>query len=656
MRRRRSATVIGGALTLALSAGLPGSGQAIASGHPASAPAGQGSALPAGHAWTVRLVTGDIVRVRTVAGRPPMVTIEPGPGRKHVIFSTLVSSTGLIEVVPRDAVGKVNLARFDVTALLHGRIRPARPAATTYPLTLKATALPGTAAGKMLATAIVINLSNPKLFTKDVGVLPHGTTIQVPAGHYWVAGEVDDQTNPAQVRSAYTGQPEVAVERPTTLTLDGAHSVPVTASAAGHRTVMTQGSIHVERVINGQVFATDIYNFATPPTTPVLFAQPSGTAQTGTFRPFIAFRLYSLPGAAHAYVYDLYHLVGDRIPASMAYTVTPAAQRAMARVNVRFYAVDGNTSTMGDTRYGITGSGFLALQNVSDFNGGTARTDFLSTEGGIRWDQEAAPAFSVRGHDDFGDWVSELPQFTHYQPGSTQTADWAREPFRPGPYSATVASVSGCAPTATARNRTVLSMSFVDLQNLPDGFDCLGGTFPLPPWQQATSRTLRLYRNGQLIAGDHQSYGNFSVPAAAGNYKIAYTDDTAAALPVSTKTMTAWTFRSAAPAGTTSVRIPLLVVSYALPLGLDNHPDGSKAVFSAARIAGTPRAKVTSFELWAEVGAGGWQRVGVQPLGGGRYSATLPPAAAGQAVSLHVKAADAGGSGIDQTIITAYHG
>lgn len=57
-----------------------------------------------------------------------------------------------------------------------------------------------------------------------------------------------------------------------------------------------------------------------------------------------------------------------------------------------------------------------------------------------------------------------------------------------------------------------------------------------------------------------------------------------------------------------------------------------------------------------KAGAGGWQRISVHALGGGRYSATLPPAAAGEAVSLRVRAADAGGSGIDQTIIAAYHG
>jgi hypothetical protein len=469
-----------------------------------------------------------------------------------------------------------------------------------------------------------------------------------------VSGEVDDMTNPAQERSAYTGQPEVAVHGPTTLTLDGAAAVPVTASAAGHPTEMTQGSIHVERGFDGQVFASDIYSFSTPPRKPVLFAQPSGTAHTGTFRPFIAFRLSSLPGAAHAYAYDLYHLAGDRIPASMSYSVTPAAQRTMARVNARFYAVDGNTSPILETRYGLTATGFLALQNDSDVDGGTTRTDYLSTEAGIAWDQEASPPLSLAGSS--GLWVTEVPAFVHYQPGSTHTADWARQPFRPGPYSATTLSLSDCAPPPATRSRTIISISLVDLQNLPDGFDCLGGDPPFPQWQKATSRTLRLYRNGRLLASDHQSYGDFSVPAAAGSYKIAYTDDTAAALPVSTRTATAWTFRSAAPAGTAAVRIPLLVVSYALPLGLDNHPDGSTADFSVARIAGTPRAKVTSFQLWAEAGTGGWQQVSVHALGGGRFSATLPHVVAGQPVSLRVKAADSGGSGIDQTITAAYHG
>lgn len=46
----------------------------------------------------------------------------------------------------------------------------------------------------------------------------------------------------------------------------------------------------------------------------------------------------------------------------------------------------------------------------------------------------------------------------------------------------------------------------------------------------------------------------------------------------------------------------------------------------------------------------------MRALGNGEFAATLPHVPAGQGVSLRVRASDARRSGIDQTIITAYHG
>ena len=78
--------------------------------------------LPPGHFWTVTLITGDVVTVRTRAGHPPLVTIRPGPGRSGVIFSSYADSRGNIRVVPRDVarlVGTVlDPTLFDVTALI----------------------------------------------------------------------------------------------------------------------------------------------------------------------------------------------------------------------------------------------------------------------------------------------------------------------------------------------------------------------------------------------------------------------------------------------------------------------------------------------------------------------------------------------------------
>ena len=280
------------------------------------------------------------------------------------------------------------------------------------------------------------------------------------------------------------------------------------------------------------------------------------------------------------------------------------------------------------------------------------------TEAGIGWNQEVVPPFTLKGHNDSGLWVIEIPGFGHYAPGSQQTADWVRQPFRPGPYSATQLSTSYCTPQPTTRNRGYIHVELVDLQDLPDGYDCLGGVYPASQWQAATSRTMRLYRDGHLAGSSSgASVADFAVPAAAASYRLTYADNTSRALPVSTQTSTTWTFRSAAPAGVAPVRIPLLVVNYGLPLGLNNRPDGTAAVLSVTRVAGTPAARVTGLTLWTSTDNGKtWQPAAVRPLGGGRFSVTLPHAARGQAVSLRVHAADAGGSAIDQTIMTAYRG
>jgi hypothetical protein len=206
------------------------------------------------------------------------------------------------------------------------------------------------------------------------------------------------------------------------------------------------------------------------------------------------------------------------------------------------------------------------------------------------------------------------------------------------------------------RSRGDIHVELTDLQDLPDGFDCL---FParITAWLAHTSRVMLLQRGGRLIGAAHQPVADFNVPQDAATYRLTYRDDTAAALPVSTRTDTTWTFRSAPPPGLGFVRLPLLVVGYQLPLSLANRPDGSTGVLTVARIAGTPRARVTSLRLWTSVTGGRtWQPAPVRALGGGRYEISLPHAARGQAVSLRVQATDAGGSGIDQTVITAYRG
>ena len=534
-------------------------------------------------------------------------------------------------------------------------------AAPSVRLTLKAIPIPGTAKGQMGAFAYVVNIGNPNLFDREVPInSAGGTAVRVPAGRYWVSGVISDDTNPNERRVAWAGRPELTVSKNTTVKLDGAAAVPVTASVPGHRTVMTTVGFHIERRFASKVFGGlvggDVFAIGTNVAHDV-FAQPTGTVRTGQFHVYTDFELASPAGTARPYVYDLYHLVGARVPRSLAYTATPAEQATFARFDQRFYAVDGSTAPVQFIRIGVTtadvGTPFVSVEDGSIVPGGSTLTEYLSTGSGIRWDEEAAP--SLTGQDLAHLWAMERPGLIRYAPGSQHTEAWARPPFRPGPYSGTTPAL-GCVPNPTVRSRAEIHVEMIDLQDRPDGYDCLALGFP-NPWLQATSRTMRLYREGKLISSQHASSADFAVPVAPAAYKLVYTDNTSRALPVSTRTQTTWTFRSAAPTGNNAVRIPLLLVDYTLPLGLDSHPDGSTARFAVARVAGTPRARVTGFRLWTSLDGGHtWQASPVRALGGGRFAATLPRVARGKAVSLRVQANDVGGSGVEQTIMTAYKG
>ena len=234
--------------------------------------------------------------------------------------------------------------------------------------------------------------------------------------------------------------------------------------------------------------------------------------------------------------------------------------------------------------------------------------------------------------------------------GQPQTSEWVRQPFRPGPYSATGATPSGCAPGASTRSRGNIHVELVDLQDLIDGFDCLTD---MPEWDAVSTRSMKLYAGDTLEGTVDRSYGDFTVPATAGTYRLHYDLDASQALPISTKTSTEWTFHS----NPVEERLPLLLVDYRLPLDLLNRPNGDTATFTVSRVAGAASAKATGLKLWTSLDDGTtWQSAKVSAAAGGKYSATLPHAGKGQAVSLRVQATDSGGSKIDQTIIRAYFG
>lgn len=596
-----------------------------------------------GHAAPPRSFALSAARVRIPAGGTATVGLFVRP-------RVLAGRPGIYEgqIVARD--GKITI-RTPVSFYL-------RPPMET--VTIRATPLPGTAPANFLAAALLVDVSDPDIFSTNAlaGYSGHNfVKIRVPAGQYWIMGLINDGLGIFPSRQGIVGQPEVNVTHDTTVLLNGAGAVPVTATVTGRPTIIQDGGIHVERALSSVVDGIDVSYFGNPVTRLPFYVNLSGSARIGSFHAYSWFRLSNPPGSKSNYVYDLYHLISTKNPATADYRITPAEQARLARITVHFYAVDGNTATVVDNRYGLTPAGFLSLQNVNPpIPGGSTRTDYLSTGPEITWDQEAAPPIYYKGQSQGLSWVTELPSFTSYAAGSKHVLDWVREPFAPGPYSG-APSVSFCAPLPTTRTAAYIHVELVDLQDLPDGFDCLGGQFPEPFYALGTSRVMSLHLGSKLIGTTRSSVGTFTVPPQAGTYRLTYTDNTSQVLPVSTRTSTTWTFRSAAPAGSDQVHIPLLLVRYRLPLNLDNHPDGSTAVLTVTRVAGAARARVTGLRMWTSTDGGRtWRPAPVRALGNGKFAVTLPHVTAGQGVSLRVGASDAGGSKVDQTIITAYHG
>ncbi|MFG1997944.1 S8 family peptidase [Spirillospora sp. NPDC048911] len=506
----------------------------------------------------------------------------------------------------------------------------------THTLTVKATALPGTPEGAFSSYTGVINLDDAVQYTGVTETDADGNAkVRVPAGRYSVMGTVTDGTEGKQ-RAALVGDPEVVVDRDVTVTLDGAGAKEVKASVQGRETDMPVSAVQYIRGTGQGLWGDAVYSFSS---TDKVYAQPTEPVTTGTFKAYGAFRL-TAPGN----VWDLVEPMEGRIPADPTFVVTPAVQARLARIDQRFAALDGDTTKpVGQKRYGMISEGVLLLEAGGDAPAGSTRTDYLSTEGGVLWNDEAFPG-SMDG------WVDQEP-FSTLEPGSRVTKTWGRQPMRPGPYSATTVGGSFCAPPPSARSRGVMTVVLVDLQTRPDGFDC-----DLPQEPDPTKRKMTLYAGDTKIREVAARGARFTVPKEAATYRLEYENDSSAVLPVSTRTSTTWTFKSKAPAGTGTERLPLLTVDYDLGLDLRNQPVGKPAVFTVARVKGSGTAKVTGLKFWTSIDDGTtWTPVSVKALGGGRFSAPLPAAVKGRSVSLRVAARDAGGSAIDQRIIKTYN-
>jgi subtilisin family serine protease len=237
--------------------------------------------------------------------------------------------------------------------------------------------------------------------------------------------------------------------------------------------------------------------------------------------------------------------------------------------------------------------------------------------------------------------VSLLRQFA---PGTEVTKTWYKAPLRSGTNAVRP-------PTSRQGDRFVFTFdSYVDAE--PDHVTAL----------QGVRTAARVYRDGELVAQGPYAVGLFDVGTAqAATYRVEL--DVTEGRPgfaVSPEVYSAWTVRSARPAGPESVPLPVLTAAWDLGLDLGNAAPAGQAFplrLAARTQAGAQPVPVTGARIWASFDDGGtWRKVPVDGLDG-RFTGTVKHPALGDTtgyVSLRYEITDAAGGKLEQTVIRAY--
>ncbi|MFI7519960.1 S8 family serine peptidase [Micromonospora globbae] len=482
---------------------------------------------------------------------------------------------------------------------------------------------------------LVTNLDDPYVSAGDGFFRPGGSvTVRVAPGRYAVTGAFSsyDPLTDAQA-GAYVGTTDLSVTGARSVVLDPATARPVTATVDGAPTTPILTSFVLQQTTrNGLSWWNSVTGLGGGAKVSV---SPLRRPGIGSLRTYAAFYLQSPQGTVDPYAYDLVHEYEGGVPADPSYRVSRAERTRLARVDQRFQQVD-SPEMFTSLRRSMYAPDGLYLTQLRTFGLPTRRTDYLS------------PGYLYLDEGVYGGLPAQ-EQVRSYRPGSRQSRIWARQPLHSDWVDGLV-TIGDAFPCATAPSRTRGNLH-VDLAMLTDQHgraDCLqGGTIGF-------NRKLSLYRDGALIEERNASRADFTVPRQAADYRLTFDLETSLVLPVSTRVTTSWTFRSAGPAGTGSVPLPLLAVDYALPMDDGNHIVGGTGEFTVRQARGVPAQKVTSFQVWTSTDDGATWRAARVTRDGDTYRAALPRPTAGQAVSLRVKADGNGGSGIDQTVIRAY--
>ncbi|WP_232234142.1 S8 family peptidase [Micromonospora chokoriensis] len=509
----------------------------------------------------------------------------------------------------------------------------------SYDLTVRSKPVPGLKEGAdTWLDVLVTNLADPMLYYDGLSAATPGDTftLRVPAGRYAVLGTTmvaqhTDLDSNDELETALTGEADLDVRGDRTVMLDPAQARPVTVTVDGVPTANTRLDLNnIQTAPNGLSWRHRFSAFGPKATIrTVALAKPT----VGSRRDVLAAHLSSPAGTAKPYRYALIHEYEGALPPGLSYRVTKAEQAKLAQIDERFHQVDSEGMLTQLKRYGFTPDGF-GVTDLYEESPPPYRTDYLS------------PGYLWADHGRYGG-LRAVEAARSYEPASRQSKVWARQPLHSGFYDEPAGFGESCV-TAPSRTRGNMHIVLVSLTDQHQRGDCTQGHL------LGMDRTLSLHRNGKLVGERDVPFAEFAVPQEKADYRLTLDVDNSLILPFSTKVNTSWTFRSAGPDGTESAPLPLLALDYALPMDTNNHTTGGTAELFVRQARGVKTQKVTSFEVWTSTDDGATWKSARVTASGDSYRFTAPTVATGKSVSLRVKAAADGGSGIEQTIIRAY--
>ena len=456
-------------------------------------------------------------------------------------------------------------------------------------------------------------------------------TARVAPGWYGVQSRIETPAADGSVESVtFAGNPEVHVDADTSVQIDARDAEPLQAPTVSHvATEVDQAQVFYGRYDDQRGGYTEFdFPSADDIAAGRVLVQPTQPVQHGKFLLTTRWRLLPTGRPHGADVYDLVRQT-PTVPDPPAYHVSDEDVRQLARLDVTYHAL-GTATTVPELRASWTSAIGLAVGAYRPLSLPSHRVELVTAAPDVHWQQQVLTPGPV------GQKIYE--PVTEYEPGQRKQENWLRTLH----------------PEIVEAPRYPTTQWL--LTGLGDGEHA--GVFSTG----MTSAWLQLRRDGTPIGERSDTFGYFPVEAGPGNFAAEQRlelDTTR--LPAPASSHTTWAFSSTPttdPAHQPATVPAIVRLDYQPQLDSLGYARANLPLLLGLRLTHLPGSTAPdggfhNVKLWVSTDQGAnWDSLHVVHVGGEEYLAVATAAKlhAGESVSLHASAEDAGGNAVDQVV------